>query len=170
MLRGIAAVDALNRTVGSVLRWGVLVIPLVTVAYAAVRKATAWGHNGFTEVQWFLYAWIYLGCAGYALLRGEHVRVEVLAERWPWRIRSRVEIAMHVLLWPALAYMAWHYWHFWTASAGSRDGPEDVLSGLQRWPLKLAMFAGFFLLLLQSAAEALRHAAMLRGWLPAPAR
>jgi TRAP-type mannitol/chloroaromatic compound transport system permease small subunit len=164
VLAATAAIDAVNRTAGSGLRWLVLVIPLITVVYTLVRKATDWGHNGMTEAQWFLYAWVYMGGAGYTLLRNEHVRVDVLAGRWSERTRCRIEIALHLLLWPACAYMAWHFWSFWLVSASGSDGPEDVLTGLQRWPLKLAMFIGFALLWLQSVAEVLRRVAVLRGW------
>ena len=168
VLRTVQGIDRVNRAVGAALAWVVLAIPCITVLYAVVRKLTPWGHNGWSELQWFLYAWVFMAGAGYTLLRGEHVRVDLLAARRPWRVRSRVEIAMHVLLWPPCAYMAWHFWSFWLASATHADGPEDVLSGLQRWPLKLAFFTGFALLLLQSVAEVLRRIAWLRGWSPAP--
>lgn len=168
VVRTTRGIDAVNRAAGITVRWLVVVIPCITVAYAVVRKLTPWGHNGWTEVQWFLYAWVFMAGAGYTLLRDGHVRVDVLAARWPWRRRCGVEIAMHLLLWPPCIYMAWHFWHYWVASAAGPDGPEDVLTGLQRWPLKLAFFAGFALLLLQSAAEVLRRVAWLRGWMPAP--
>jgi TRAP-type mannitol/chloroaromatic compound transport system permease small subunit len=164
----VRAIDAVNRRAGEVLRWLVLVIPCITVGYAVVRRLTPWGHNGFSEAQWFLYAWVFMAGAGYTLLRDGHVRVDVLSVRWSWQARCRIEIALHVLLWPACAYMAWHFWGYWMRSAQGPDGPEDVLTGLQRWPLKLAFFVGFALLLLQSVAEVLRRIAWLRGWLPAP--
>jgi TRAP-type mannitol/chloroaromatic compound transport system permease small subunit len=168
VLACITAIDAVNRRAGEGLRWLVLVIPFITVGYALVRRLTPWGHNGFSEAQWFLYAWVFMAGAGYTLLRDGHIRVDVLAARWPWRRRCHVEIALHLLLWPACGYMAWHYWGYWLASASGPDGPEDVLTGLQRWPLKLAFFAGFALLLLQSVAEVLRRIAWLRAWLPVP--
>jgi TRAP-type mannitol/chloroaromatic compound transport system permease small subunit len=168
-LRAVEAADAVNRATGSVLRWVVVVIPCITVAYSLVRALTPWGYNGWTEAQWFLYAWVYMAGAGYALQQGGHVRIDVLSCRWPRAVRWRVEIALHLLLWPACAYMAWHFWHYWVVSATGPDGPEDVLTGLQRWPLKLAFFVGFALLLMQSVAEALRRLAWLRGWSPAPA-
>lgn len=168
VLRTVAGIDATNRAAGAMLRWLVVVIPCITVGYALARKLMPWGHNGFTEAQWFLHAWIFMAGAGYTLLRDSHVRVDVLSARWHWRTRCRVEMFMHLLLWPPCIYMAWHFWFYWLASAFGPDGPEDVLSGLQRWPLKLAFFTGFALLLLQSVAEVLRRLAWLRGWVPVP--
>jgi TRAP-type mannitol/chloroaromatic compound transport system permease small subunit len=167
-LRAVSVIDALNEAVGAALRWLILVIPCITVSYAAIRSLTPWGHNGFSEAQWFLYAWVFMAGAGYTLLKGGHVRVDVLSARWPGRRRWVVEIAFHVLLWFPCGYMAWNFWGYWIASAGGPDGPEDVLTGLQRWPLKLAFFVGFALLLLQSAAEVMRRIAWLRGWAPRP--
>lgn len=164
VLRTVEGIDGLNRACGAALRWVVLLIPCITVGYALMRKLTPWGHNGWSEAQWFLYAWVFMAGAGYTLLRDAHVRVDVLSARWPPRVRWRIELALHVLLWPACVYMAWHFWRFFLASAAGPDGPEDVLSGLQRWPLKLAFFTGFALLLLQSVAEVLRRVALLRGW------
>ena len=168
-LRIVRGIDAINLAAGAALRWLVVLIPCITVGYAVARKLTPWGHNGLSEVQWFLHAWVFMGAAGYTLLRNAHVRVEVLSARWPWRLRCGIEIAMHGLLWPACVYMAWHFWRYWLDSAAGPDGPEDVLTGLQRWPLKLAFFMGFALLLLQSLAEVLRRISWLRGWAPPPA-
>lgn len=56
-LQSAALIDATNRHAGHALRWLVLVIPLITVVYGVVRRLTPWGHNGVSELQWFLFAW-----------------------------------------------------------------------------------------------------------------
>lgn len=166
-LQLVALIDATNRHAGHALRWLVLVIPLITVVYGVVRRLTPWGHNGVSELQWFLFAWVFLVGAGYTLLRDEHVRVDLLRNALPQHWRHRIDLVLHaVLVLPGCAYLAWHCWFFWTHSLVTPDGPEDVLTGLQRWPLKLALFAGFVLLGLQSLAEILRRMAWLRGWTP----
>jgi TRAP-type mannitol/chloroaromatic compound transport system permease small subunit len=169
VLRVVAAVDGVNLLAGALLRWVVVAIPLLAAGYTLARKLLPWGHNGFTEAQWFAFAWVWMAGAGYTLLRDQHVRIDVLSTRWRDRTRWQVEIAMHLLLWPPCLYMACWFWLFWVASAQGSDGPEDVLSGLQRWPLKLSMFCGFALLWLQSLAEVLRRIAFLRGWARPPA-
>lgn len=167
VLRAINMVDRMNQRVGETVRWLVVVIPVITVGYAVVRKLTDWGHNGMTELQWFLFAWVFLVGGAYALLRDQHIRVDVLRGRFSIRLQCWIDIAMHVFfVIPACTYMAWHYWFFWTHSLLSSDGPEDVLTGLNRWPLKLALFLGFSLLALQCIAEVMRRLSVLRGWLP----
>ncbi len=167
--RCVAAIDALTLRAGETVRWLTLAIPVVCVSYAVARKLFRWGHNGFSELQWYLFAWVYLVAAGYTLLRQEHVRVDVLWRRFTLRTRCTIELFFVSALGLVCLHLALAYWRFWTVSFGQREGPEDVLVGLERWPLKLALFAGFTLLALQCLAEVLRRVCVLRGWLPATA-
>jgi TRAP-type mannitol/chloroaromatic compound transport system permease small subunit len=164
----VQVIDRLTRRAGETVRWLTLAIPLVCVSYAVARKIFPWGHNGFSELQWYLFGCVYLVAAGYTLLRQEHVRVDVLWRRFGLRTRCAIELAFLVPLGGICVYLAQDYWTFWTVSLRQREGPEDVLVGLERWPVKLALFAGFTLLALQCLAEALRRLALMRGWLPEP--
>lgn len=167
--RVVAGIDALTLRAGETVRWLTLVIPVVCVSYAVARKVFRWGHNGFSELQWYLFAWVYLVAAGYTLLRQQHVRVDLLWRRFGLRTRCVIDLAFLVpLAWVCL-YLAQDYWTFWTVSLRQREGPEDVLVGLERWPVKLALFIGFSLLALQCLAESLRRLCVLQGWLPASA-
>ncbi len=165
--RLVARIDTLTLRVGEAVRWLTLAIPLVCVAYAAVRKAFHWGHNGLSELQWYLFACVYLVAAGYTLLRRAHVQVDVLRQRLSLRAGCIIDLLFLGPLGMVCVYLACSYWAFWTDSLLRREGPEDVLVGLERWPVKLALFIGFSLLALQCLAEALRRVCVLRGWLPA---
>lgn len=83
--------------------------------------------------------------------------------------RCCIDIAFLLPLLLVCVQLAVAYWSFWLTSAAQREGPEDVLTGLERWPVKLALFAGFALLALQCVSELLKRWAVLRGWLPAAA-
>ena len=165
----VAGIDTLTRHAGESVRWLTLAIPVVCVSYAVARKLFRWGHNGFSELQWYLFGCVYLVAAGYTLLRQEHVRVDVLWRRFGPRTRCMIDLAFLVPLGLICVYLAQDYWGFWLVSLRQREGPEDVLVGLERWPVKLALFIGFTLLALQCLAEALRRLCVLRGWLPATA-
>jgi TRAP-type mannitol/chloroaromatic compound transport system permease small subunit len=164
----VSAIDRLTIAVGSTVRWLTLVLPLVCFGYAMARKLLPWGHNGFSELQWYLFAVIYLLAAGYTLLRDEHVRVDFFWRGFGWRTRCRIDLACLLPLCAVCAWLAGMYWDFWLVSVRQRDGPEDVLTGLERWPVKLALFVGFTLLALQAAGEALKRIAALLQWI-APA-
>lgn len=161
-----AAIDRVTMAVGGAVRWLTLAIPLVCVAYAVARKLLPWGHNGFSELQWYLFAAVYLLAAGYTLLLDQHVRVDFFWRRFGTATRCRIDLAFLLPLMAVCGYLAVSYWDFWLVSLRQREGPEDVLTGLERWPVKLALFAGFSLLALQCASEALKRAAVLRRWLP----
>ena len=169
VVRTARLLDGVTLRVGGAIRWLTLAIPLVCFAYAVARKLFAWGHNGFSELQWYLFAAVYLGAAGYTLLCGQHVRVDFLWRRWSVRTRSAIDLVFLAALTPICGCLAASYWDFWLVSVKQGEGPEDVLVGLERWPLKLALFAGFSLFALQCAAEALKRVAVLRGWLSAEA-
>jgi TRAP-type mannitol/chloroaromatic compound transport system permease small subunit len=164
-----AALDGVTRAVGGAARWLTLAIPLVCFTYAVIRKLFPWGHNGFSELQWYLFAAVYLLAAGYTLLLGQHVRVDFFWRRFGPTARCCVDIGFLLPLMAICLYLAASYWDFWLVSFRQREGPEDVLVGLERWPVKLALFLGFSLLALQCASEALKRAAVLKRWLPASA-
>ena len=169
LLRLVAGIDTVTRRAGETVRWLTLAIPVVCVGYAVARKLFRWGHNGFSELQWYLFACVYLVAAGYTLLRQEHVRVDVLWRRFTLRTRCAIDLFFLSALGMVCVHLALAYWGFFAVSFRQREGPEDVLVGLERWPLKLALFAGFALLALQCLAEVLRRVGVLRGWLPAAA-
>lgn len=65
----VRTLDGVTTAVGSGVRWLTLAIPLVCFLYAVARKLLPWGHNGFSELQWYLFAIVYLLAAGYTLAR-----------------------------------------------------------------------------------------------------
>lgn len=162
-------IDAVTRAVGHAVRWLTLAIPLVCFGYAVLRKLLPWGHNGFSELQWHLFAMVYLLAAGYTLLQGQHVRVDFFWRRFALRTRCGIDIVFTLALAVVCVHLAVSSWDFWRVSLAQREGPEDVVIGLQRWPLKLALFLGFALLALQCVAELLKRWALLARWLPASA-
>lgn len=164
--RLIALLDRLTLAVGHAVRWLTLLIPLVCFSYALLRKLLPWGHNGFSELQWYLFAFVYLLAAGYTLLRGEHVRVDVLRRWFAPRTRHLVDLAFLLPLTVICAALAVGSWDFWWVSLQQRETPEDVLTGLERWPIKLALCLGFGLLALQALNESLKRIAWLHHWLP----
>lgn len=154
-------IDGLTLSIGGAVRWLTLAIPVVCVGYALTRKLTHWGHNGFTELQWYLFAAVYLLSAGYTLLRDQHVRLDFFWRNFDRRTKCQIEIVFLVPLMLVCLLLAADYWDFWIISFKQNEGPEDVLIGLERWPLKLMLFLGFCLLALQSFSELLKRIAVL---------
>src|SRR3546814_14919248 len=74
-------IDAINRRVGRAVTWLILIVVLVSAGNAVVRKVFNVSSNAWLELQWYLFGAIFLLSAGYTLLKNEHVRVDVIAQR-----------------------------------------------------------------------------------------
>ena len=162
-------VDALNTRVGRFVTWLVLVMVAVSSLNALARYLFKQSSNAWLELQWYLFAAVFLLCAGYTLLRNEHVRIDVVSGRLSWRTRAWIDVfgTLFFLL-PMAGCIAWLSWpvfvNAWTSSEMSSNA-----GGLVRWPVRLLVPAGFLLLFLQGLSELIKRIAQLRGLLPAPA-
>ena len=75
-------IDWLNTQVGKYVIWLILGSTFISGVNAVVRKVFNVSSNGFLEVQWYLFAASFLLAAGYTLLQGEHVKVDVVSSRF----------------------------------------------------------------------------------------
>ena len=78
--------------IGNALYWLILVTVLISAANAVVRKAFNYSSNSYLEAQWYLFSAVFLGAAGYTLLRNEHVRIDVIAGRLSRRAQAWIDI------------------------------------------------------------------------------
>ena len=161
-------IDGLNARIGRAVAWLVPAAVLVSAGNAAVRYALGVSSNAWLEIQWYLFAAMFLLGAGYTLARDEHVRVDVLAARLSARQRAWIDIAGGALfLMPVVLIIAWHAWPMFAQSFAGQEVSSDA-GGLIRWPVKLLIPAGFALLALQGASEIIRRIAFLRGEIDDP--
>lgn len=161
------SIDATNRRVGMAVAWLVLLMTLVSAANAISRKAFSVSSNAFLEIQWYLFAAVFLLGAGYTLLDNEHVRVDILNTRWSERTRLKVELfGTLFFLGPLTVLMLWYGWPYFTTSFASREVSLQA-GGLILWPAKLLIPVGFLLLFLQGVSQAIKLIAALGGRHPA---
>jgi TRAP-type mannitol/chloroaromatic compound transport system permease small subunit len=161
-------IDRCNELVGRTLGWLVLAAVLVSACNAVLRKAFDIGSNAFLEVQWYLFAAVFLLGAGYVWRHNGHVRIDVLASRLRPRTNAWIDLlAMLLFTVPfclLLIALAWPVFErAWTSGEMSENA-----GGLARWPVMLLIPLGFALLLLQCVAEIIKRVAFLRGLLPQP--
>ena len=62
-------IDALNLKVGKFTGWLILLTTAISAGNAIVRKMFDMSSNSLLEIQWYLFAGVFLLCAGYGLLR-----------------------------------------------------------------------------------------------------
>src|SRR5690606_11478355 len=75
------AIDLINRRLGRAVAWLILVAVIVSASNATVRKLFNVSSNAWLELQWYLFGAVFMLAAGYTLLKNEHVRVDVFAQR-----------------------------------------------------------------------------------------
>lgn len=156
-------IDAINRTIGQITLWLVLITTLISAGNAIVRKAFDASSNALLEIQWYLYAAVFLLGAGYALLNNAHVRIDFVATRFSARTRNWIDVGGIVLaLIPFCLLSIYLSWPMFMQAYVSGEVSSNA-GGLIRWPVYLLIPAGFALLLLQAVSELIKRLAYLQG-------
>ena len=104
LLRLSGIIDAISRFFGRIIIWLVLAATLISATNAIARKLFNIGSNAFLEIQWYLFAAVFLLGAGYTFLKDAHVRVDVLANRWSMSTRILIDI-VGILVFLRLSYV-----------------------------------------------------------------
>lgn len=168
LLRLSRLIDGLTRIVGKSTMWFVLAATLISATNAIARKAFNVGSNAYLEIQWYLFAAVFLLGAGYAFLQNAHVRIDVLASRLSMRTRNIIDIAGIVLfMLPMCWFMIEFSWPLVKNAYLSNEMSSNA-GGLIRWPVYALVPAGFTLLGLQAISELIKRVAFLRGLAPNP--
>ena len=161
-------IDRLNEFVGRWIAWLVLAAVLVSALNASVRKAFNYSSNAFLEIQWYLFAAVFLLAAGYTLLRQEHVKIDVVLHRFSKRTQIRVEMfGLLVFLLPFVVTVIVLVWPLVTNAYVSGEMSSNA-GGLIRWPVFALVPLGFGLLGLQGLSEFIKRAAFLQGLIDDP--
>ena len=168
LLKFSRAVDALNAFVGRWVIWLILASTVISGLNAVVRKAFNTSSNAYLEVQWYLFAAAFLLAAGYTLLHGEHVKIDVISSRLSKRKQIWIDIIGFALfLTPVCLVILYYGIPFFLQGYRSGEMSSNA-GGLIRWPVYLMMPLGFGLLLLQGLSELVKRIAFLKGLIPDP--
>ncbi|CAH2604775.1 TRAP transporter small permease subunit [Rhodovastum atsumiense] len=163
-------IDALNAAIGRSVKWLILVAVLLSAGNAVVRYSFNVSSNAWLEAQWYLFSAVFLLCAGYALLRDEHIRIDILTARLSGRTRAWIDIFGTLLfLLPCAVLITLLSWPVFVDSYLRGEMSSDA-GGLLRWPAKLLIPVAFGLLALQGVSEILKRIAFLAGHAPDPRR
>lgn len=161
-------IDALIERVGKAAFWLILLMTIISAGNAVVRFIFDYSSNGLLEIQWYLFAAVFLLCSPYALQKNEHVRIDVLSSRFGPRGLAVIDIIgtlffllpmVVLVLWLSIpiVYESYHISEM-SANAG----------GLIRWPVKILLPIGFTLLALQGISELIKRIAYLQGLISDP--
>jgi TRAP-type mannitol/chloroaromatic compound transport system permease small subunit len=162
--RGVGAIDALCRLSGHAVAWATLATVVLCFATVYLRYVMGTGLIWLQESYiWTHVAVIVLG-AGYTMMTGGFVRVDVFYSRWPVRRRALADLAMTLLLLvPFLIVFGTAVWTFWSASYASDEGSLNPGGMGNLWILKATLIGFVALVALQGLAFVLRGLLVLAG-------
>jgi TRAP-type mannitol/chloroaromatic compound transport system permease small subunit len=161
-------IDRMSEFVGRWVAWLVLAAVLVSAINAAVRKAFNTSSNAYLEIQWYLFAAVFLLAAGYTMLRQEHVKIDVISGRFSKRTQIWIDIGGLVLfVLPLVVNVVRLSWPLVVNAYVNQEYSQNA-GGLIRWPVYALLPLGFVLLGLQAISELIKRIAFLRGLVPDP--
>ncbi len=161
-------IDATNERLGRMTMWLVLASVLISALNAIVRKAFSIGSNAFLEIQWYLFAGVFMLGVGHVMLKNAHVRIDFISSRLSKRTNALID-AIGIVLFtiPLSLIMIDLGWPLFATAFKSGEMSQNA-GGLIRWPVLLLVPLGFFILMTQSVSELIKRAAFLLGHLDEP--
>ena len=163
LLKLSALIDRINDLIGRAMMWFVLAATLISAGNAIVRKVAGTSSNAWLEVQWYLFAAVFMLGGGYAFLRNAHVRIDFLSSKFSARTRNWVDIVgILVFVLPLCYMMVVLGWPLFERAWQSGEMSSNA-GGLIRWPVYLLIPVGFVILFLQSVSELIKRIAFLTG-------
>ena len=156
-------IDRMNELLGKVIMWLVLAAVLISSANAIMRKAFSIGSNAYLEIQWYLFAAVFMLGVGYVMLKNAHVRIDFISSHLSKRTNALIDAIGIVIFTIPLSIimidLGWPLFHrAWVSGEMSQNA-----GGLIRWPVMLLIPAGFAVLLLQACSELIKRIAFLKG-------
>jgi TRAP-type mannitol/chloroaromatic compound transport system permease small subunit len=161
-------IDAFNRRLGRWVAWLIFAAVVVSSVNAVVRKAFDTSSNAWLELQWVLFSVVFLLCSPWTLLSNEHIRIDIVNNQLPKRVRNWIDLIGHAFfLLPLTIIMVWTGIPFFLKS-WHVDEQSFSAGGLPQWPTKALVMIGFALLFIQGISEIVKRAAVMRGLIPDP--
>ena len=161
-------IDSITEFVGRSIIWVVLVVTLISCGNAIMRYTINYSSNAFLEIQWYLFAVIFLFGAGYTLKRNEHVRIDLIAGKFSKRGQAMIDIfGIIFFLMPMAIAIMWMSWPIFLLALKTNEMSSNA-GGLILWPARLMVPLGFFLLVMQGISELIKKIGFLQGLCPDP--
>jgi TRAP-type mannitol/chloroaromatic compound transport system permease small subunit len=168
LLPATRVVDAANSWIGRRLSWLVLAAVVVSSVNAVVRKVFDMSSNSWLELQWVLFSIVFLLCSPWTLFANEHIRIDIVNNLMPRRMRSIIDAVGHAFfLLPLCIVLVITGWPFFVKSFAIDEQSWNT-GGLPQWPAKGLIAVAFALLFLQGLSELVKRLSVLRGLIPDP--
>lgn len=156
-------IDGMTNIIGRVMMWFLLATTLISASNAIFRKVFNISSNAFLEIQWYLFAAVFMLGSGYAFLKNAHVRIDFISSKFSARGRNIVDVIGIIVFVFPLCYLmvklSWPvFYNAWVSGEMSSNA-----GGLVRWPVYGVIPLGFVILAMQAVSELIKRVAFLTG-------
>ena len=150
--------------IGRLAAWLSVALMAIIIFDVVTRRFLVLGSTKLQEMEWHLHGVLFLMTFGFAYLKDAHVRIELLRDRFPTRIRAWVEIfGILLCVIPYCVLIVWFGLGFVERSFVQGE-VSSALTGLPyRWIIKSFVPLGFLVLLLGGISLLLRCLVCLFG-------
>ena len=163
LLKLSSLIDKFNELIGKLTMWLVLGAVVISAGNATLRKAFNIGSNAWLEIQWYLFAGVFMLGVGYVMLKNAHVRIDFISSKLSKRSNAIIDaLGIVVFTIPLSIIMIDLGWPLFVRAWTSGEMSQNA-GGLVRWPVWALLPAGFAILLLQAASELIKRIAFITG-------
>ncbi|MFC0167090.1 TRAP transporter small permease subunit [Pseudoduganella danionis] len=157
------AIDRLNEAIAHAVGWALLAAVMICSGNALMRYTFSLSSNAWLEIQWYLFATMFMLATAYTLKRDEHVRIDVITSRFSRRTQVWIDLLGFILFLLPIALLILYYGTPYALLSLQSGEMSPNAGGLIVWPAKLLVPLGFLLLVLQTLAEIIKRIAFLAG-------
>ena len=156
-------IDAISLGLGKLIMWLILGATVISAVNAVLRKGFSIGSNAALEIQWYLFAGVFMLGVGYVMLKNDHVRIDFISGKFSRRTNAIIDvIGIVVFTIPLAIIMIDLAWPYFMRAYDSGEMSQNA-GGLIRWPVILLIPLGFALLLMQAVSELIKRIGFLTG-------
>lgn len=161
----VAGIEKFTESTGRTVSWLALAMVLLICYDVAMRYLFQQGSVALQELEWHLFALMFLLGGAYTLKHDGHVRVDILYQSRLVSDRGRAWINIIgtlLFLFPFCLLVLFTSWPFVENAFVYREGSPDPGGLPYRFLLKGAILLAFIMLMLQGLAELLKQVEILR--------
>lgn len=157
-------IDGLNQYVGRGVAWVTTGLVVVVFIDVVMRYLFNTSFVFTQELEWHLFAFIFLMGAGYTLLHDAHVRVDIIYQRLGFKGRAWINLlGVIFFLIPGCLMIISTSWKFTLNSWAMMEGSPDPGGIPFRFLIKGCIPVGFSLLLLQGISLGIHSVLQITG-------
>lgn len=149
-------IDKISHFSGRISSWFVILQMFVTVAIVIERYFFSRGDDWAFELSWMFYSLVFLFAFAFTLEEKGHVRVDILFNRYPFRLKAFIDSIAYLSLLILCILIAWHGINFAREAWRIKEASWHTTVGAPVYPMKTMIPIAFGLLGLQSFVEFIR--------------